>query len=189
MSDSDSTNDPKPPHVSSWLLSFLSVRRGEYDDQYAAAGSDEEIALNEALNALERRAAQLVTSGVIPEEFAETLQSFMPGDSLATKIRELLSYRIVHHRLEFDIAEDVCERLAGVDRRVQNVTILTFVLLGYQPSPTVLKYFQRATTLFLAGYDPEAIIMCGAVLEAALRARFGDELLEIDPISWTPYSL
>lgn len=180
MSDTDSDYDIEPPDVSSWLLSFLSQRRGEYEAQYAFDDSEEERVLSGALKALERRASALITSGVIPSDVAENLHMFMPGDPVEAKVRRLLSHQIVNHRLEFDLAEDACARLSGVDERVQLATLLTMLLLGYKPSATVLKYFERATTLYLAGYETEAIIMCGAVLEAALRARFSDDLLTAD---------
>lgn len=178
MSDaSESSDSAEAPGLSSWLLSFLSVRRYEYEGQYAESDAEDTTGLNLALAQLERSAAHLITTGVLPDALAPSLQAFMPGDSMRAKVRELLSYQIVHHRLEFDVAEDVCSRLDGVDARVRMVTMLTIVLLGYNPPPTVIKYFQRATTLFLAGYEPETIIMCGAVLEASMASRFTDELL------------
>lgn len=177
MTEEDA-NSAEPPDIRSWLTAYIAVRRGEYEEQYSRAASEEQAALYTALDALENRAAELVTTGVLPVDLGEALSSFMPGDTIESKVKELLTYAIVHHRLEFDVAEDVCERLKDVDKRVQVVSILNiFLLLGYKPSETALKYFKRATTLFLAGYDTETIVMCGAVLEAALRTRFPDEML------------
>lgn len=179
MSDeSEAQGSFEPPDVSLWLLSYLDVRRGEYEEQYADATNDEELHFHRALAEFERKAEDLVTTGILPQGLAESLLEFMPGDPIEAKVRELLTYRIVHHRLEFDIAADVCSRLSGVDKRVQIVVIFTMLLLGYRPSPTAVKYFQRATRLYLAGYEAEAVIMCGAVLEAALAHRFPDELLQ-----------
>lgn len=179
---SESEDVLEPPDLSNWLLSFLSVQRDEYESQYAPAESDEGRALDEALRGLELYASHLVTTGVLPGELNGKLLAFMPGDAAESKVRELMQLQIVHHRLEFDTAEEVCSRLGGVDKRVGLVTILSLVLLGYNPPPTVVKYFQRATTLYLAGYEPEAIIMCGAVLESALAARFTDEMLLADGV-------
>jgi hypothetical protein len=182
---SEQPDDIDPPSVDTWMLSFLSVRRSEYEEQFIKEAPDDEAAVEHAIDRLERFAIALVTSGVVPADLQEMLGHFKPGDSMATKVRELLTYRIVHHRLEFDVAEDVSARLEGVDKRVSLATVLTIILLGYRPSDTAVKYFQRATTLYLAGYEAETIVMCGAVLEAALRARFSDDEIEaagIQPI-------
>lgn len=49
----------EPPDVSSWLLSFLSVQRREYEDQYAEGESDVE----RVLAAMKRHALDLVATG------------------------------------------------------------------------------------------------------------------------------
>jgi hypothetical protein len=175
MGDDDSS-EVEAPGLSSWLLSFLAMRRHEYEAQYALSGSEEE-ALDSALIAMERFAADLITSGVISPELGLQLMAFKPGDAVEYKIRELLTLQIVHHRLEFDIAEMAASKLDGLSSRVAASTTFTAFLLGYNPSPTAEKYFRRASMLFLAGYDAETLILCGAVLEAALTDRFPDELL------------
>lgn len=162
-----------PPDVSSYLLSFLSVRRQEYEDQYAPAEADVE----RVLAAMKRHALDLVATGVMPPALADALREFRPGDAAHHTARGLLFGKFTRHRLEFDVAEDVCERLDKLDQRVALVTLLTDLLEGYRPSLTAVKYFRRATTLYLAGYDAEAVIMAGAVLDAALAVRFPDEQL------------
>jgi hypothetical protein len=174
MTDSDQSHI-EPPSISSWLQSYLSVKRAEYESQFDEGNPSDE--LTNALNALERHAAELVLTGVISQELSTQLEQFQPGDPARTKLKELLRYQIVHHRLELDVAEDAVARLADLDDRVNFVAILTILLLGYTPSQTAVKFLRRATTLYLAGYETESIIMCGAVLEAALRARFPDEQL------------
>lgn len=178
---SDSEPDIDPPRVASWLESFLSVRRKEYEEQFGDV-EPEGLELDQALYALERHAAELILTGVLPVGLAEKLEAFQPGDGTRDKLLELLQYQIVHHRLEFDVAEQCVGRLTGLDERVTTVAMLTMVLLGYTPSDTAVKYFRRATTLYLAGFETESVVMCGAVLEAALRARFPDEVLSAEGI-------
>lgn len=126
---------------------------------------------------MDRWSARLVTTGEIPEELGEALADFSPGDSAITKVRQMLAYRVVHHRLEFDVANAVSHRLIGLDKRVFIAAMMTMVLAGHSQSQTARKYFERATQLYLAGYEAETVIMCAAVLEAALAERFPDELL------------
>lgn len=177
----DSTEPEVPaasPELSSWLLACLAEKRDEYEQQFAEASSEEARQLDAALDALAERADQFVTTGVIPDTLVESLQPFMPGSTISEKLKNLVAYEVVHHRLEFDVATDVCERLDGADRRVLLVTLLsTHLLLGYAPTSTVIKYFNRAARLYLAGYEPETVILCGAVLEAALAERFPNEVL------------
>jgi hypothetical protein len=176
-SDDHGADSIESPDVSNWLLAFLSVRREEYEAQYGPGETEEGRGLDEALAALERRALALVSTGIIPGELGQQLRRFRPGDPVSVKLKELLTLRIVHHRLEFDVAEDVCERLSGLDERVWLVALLTAFLLGRRAPDTAVKYFERATKLYLAGYDSEAVVMCGAVLDAAFAARFPDEVL------------
>lgn len=107
----------------------------------------------------------------MPPALVDALREFRPGDEARHTARDLLAGQLTRHQLEFDVAEDVCERLAAVDQRVSLVAFLATFLAGYRPSPTAIKYFRRATTLYLAGYDAEAVIMAGAVLDAALAER------------------
>src|SRR5687768_6354813 len=100
MTDED-TGGAEPPDIRLWLTAYIAVRRGEYEEQYSPAASEEQAALYRALDTIEHRASELVTTGVLPPELGEALSSFMPGDAIETKVRELLSYAIVHHRLEF----------------------------------------------------------------------------------------
>jgi hypothetical protein len=165
----------EPPDIGNWLDGMISVRRDEYERQFA--GVDETDSLIHAQDALRKHAAELVLTGVLPFEVQAQLEHFQPGDPVGLKIRELLLYSVIHHRLEFDIADDVVFRLTDLNSRIRLVSVLTAIVIGYMPSESAVKYFRRATSLYLAGYEAESVIMCGAVLEAALRARFPDDSL------------
>jgi hypothetical protein len=47
-----------------------------------------------------------------------------------------------------------------------------------------MKYLNRASLLYVAGYGAEVAVMCGAVLEAALEDRIPDEAL--GRVGWKP---
>lgn len=170
----DESGFAEPPDIESWLTAFLSVRRNEYEKQYEGAVDDD---LTRAIDEIAKWTSDVVTTGVAPPQLNEALSRFKPGDPLDVKLRELLKYSVVLHRLEFDVAEEVCRRLKDVNERTVMVAVLATFLLGYSPSATAQKYFSRAVKLFLAGYDSECVIMCGAVLEAALIARYPNESL------------
>lgn len=178
MTDSQPASEsPDAPEIYSWLSSFLDRQRADYEEQFAAPGSDDEHALHRSIDDLSRWAKATVTSAVVPHGLDELLNDFMPGDSIEMKVRVLMGLPVVRHRLEFDVADEVCGHLHDVHQRIEQVVLMTQYRVGYKLSMTARKYFERATRLFLAGYSAETVIMCGAVLEAALRARVPDEQL------------
>ena len=93
------------------------------------------------------------------------------------KIAELLNYNISLERLEFAAAREVIATFDGIKKRLPVAAFSFYLLAQARPSTTALKYLESAVRLFLAGYKGETIIMCAAALEAALRARFPNELL------------
>src|SRR5687767_9684108 len=113
----------EPPDIGSWLVGFLSVQRSEYELQFAPKNTGGE--LDRAIDTIERYARELVTTGVIPGPLEQALEGFRPGDQSQSKVRDLLGYAVVHHRLEFDTAEEVCGQLFGLDKRVEFVALLT----------------------------------------------------------------
>lgn len=170
------SDEPEPPDIASWLDAFIATRKYEYEQQFETQ-TDDENALMRVLDTFEQWAELLITRGEVPPQLAAALSEYMPGDSAATKVRALLAYQVVHHRLEFDIATTVADRLRGLDKRVMLTSLLTILLVDHSQSPIARKYFERATRLFLAGYGSETVIMSAAVLEAALTERFPDDLL------------
>ena len=72
--------------------------------------------------------------------------------------------------------ETVGELLHSAEART--ATLLDLITVR-DLSPRALAYLDRATRLFLWGLDPECVIMCRSVLEAALEAALGD-VLELD---------
>jgi hypothetical protein len=166
----------RSPAVWAHLESSLDVYQQEHEELFADPETDDDVRLHEAMNALRAHAFDLLTTGRLPPDLGERLSSFQPGASLEGKVLELFLYDLVQHRIEFDVAWDVVARLRNVDRRVQIATLAFVLLLRSDASETAIKYFRKAAALFLAGYDAEVAVMCGAVLEAALATRIGDSL-------------
>ncbi len=180
MSDEDSI---VPPDVAQWLRFFLDDKRDEYEEQFKGLDWSDDPLLS-AIEDLSRHAELLITTGQLPRSLVEVLEAFQPGTSIDGKLRELLIRDVVQHRLELDVADSAVSKLQGVSSRVLNASVIAMVLLGHGGGPRATSYLKRAMDLYLAGYEPESVILCGAVLEAAFNARFPDEVLHQH--GWTP---
>lgn len=173
MSDDDSI---VPPDVAQWLRFYLDDKRDEYESQFHDVSWSDDPVLS-AIKEISRHAELLITTGQLPGSLAESLADFLPGTANAEKLRDLLVRSVVQHRLELDVADTAVSRLDGVSARVLNATLISVLLFGHGGGPRATSYLRRAMDLYLAGYEPESVILCGAVLEAAFNARFPDDLL------------
>ena len=177
MTDSDDSVN-RYPDIANSLAACLSVFRSEHEETFADPETPDERSLQSAMDKIESSAFQALTTLEIPPDLGEQLTTFMPGSLVDDKLTTLLSYNFVQDRIAFDIADDVIEGLEDVGQRVR-VSVVAFMLLQRSaPSPTALKYLERALRLYLAGYTTETFVMCGAVIEAALATRFPNSLLQ-----------
>lgn len=173
----EAEDNEREPDLENWLSAYLSVRQSEHEELYAAPQTPEEETLHRAFDKIENVALDLVTTGQVPSRLEQDLADIWPGTPLPEKVTELLKYDIVQDRLQFAAAQEAVYRLKDLPAHVQ-VSVTAFrILRRARPSPTAAKYLQRATHLYLAGFVAEALVMCGAVLEAALANRLPDELL------------
>lgn len=168
---------PKP-YVARWLRQELDAYRDEYEDGFALPPAGEE-ALTAAMSRVADDILAVAATGIVPVSLAADLDGFLPGESPEAKVKQLFQYRYVAERLEFAVASDVLGRLDDADQshRISASILAFFVLCEANPSITAVKYLERAVRLFLAGYGSEVLIMCGAVMEAALRDRVPNEEL------------
>ena len=166
------------------LLDSVDEYRETHSSTYTDPATEEERRLYAAMNAVEGLALELIATGTTDANLEEVLAPFQPGANAREKVADLLRYNLVQERLEFAVAEDVLYRLRRLENRLSVATLGYSVLLRANPSLTATKYFQRAARLYLAGYEGEVTILCGAVLEAALAERFPDDLLRAR--GWTP---
>ena len=165
------------PQVWQRLLDSLDEYRDEHTQRLRAPENPEEESLHDAMKTLDDVAFQLLKAGVVPSALGDRLSTYQPGSPIENKILDLLQYDFVQHRVEFDVAGEVVAKLKGVGKRIPLSVIAVALLLRSSPSDTAVKYLHRTITLFLAGYDAEVVIMCGAVLEAAMTACVPDETL------------
>lgn len=175
MNEAES-DESEEPEVWARLESSLDVYQDEHESLFRNPESTEEVRLHEAMIELRRHAFDVLTTGRLPNDLADRLASYEPGSAVESKVLNLLGYNLVQHRIEFDIAWEVVARLRDVNKRVRVGTLAFALLLHSDPSETAVKYFRKAAALFLAGYDAEVAVMCGAVLEAAISARLDDAL-------------
>jgi hypothetical protein len=166
------------PFVWSYLHWSLQEYRQQHEAQFALPEDQEGRNVAEAINAIEPHAYRLVRTGEVTEELQSVLARFRPHLTVQERLEELSRRLVVINRLEFDVAQDSVQRLEGCRERVRISLVILGQLLESTPSPVALKYHDRASRLYLAGFDAEAIVMCGAVLESALSARFPDEELK-----------
>ncbi len=171
-------NEPSDiaPKVWAHLESSLSVYQEEHEGLFSSPEGAEDLTLRDAMNEISAHALEVLTSGKLPRDLEEKLSAFQPGASVEGKTYELLQYNLVQHRIEFDVAWDVVSRLRRLEGRIGTATICFTILLHAHASDTATKYFRKAARLFLAGYESEVAVMCGAVLEAAIASRLDDSL-------------
>lgn len=175
MTDPSEEPAETPLDLANFLWACLNTRRSEYDEEMEREGHSD---LFRGVDALEAFAFELVTTGRIPKAAEDSLQSYMPGDSVNAKVQELLRYNVVRDLIEFQVADDVLGKLDGVSQRIGLTTVAFALLQRSRPSEIAIKYLERASRLFLAGYEAEVVIMSAAVLEAALSERFPDGMLK-----------
>jgi hypothetical protein len=95
------------------------------------------------------------------------------SDADASEIAGLLtSHPIVEHGIAIHLASEAAdELLTGAESRVG---LLAELLAQRSLSDRAAAYLDRATRLYLWGFEPESVVMCGCVLEAAYPERFSE---------------
>jgi hypothetical protein len=90
---------------------------------------------------------------------------------LAIKLAQVLhAHKIVAHGIQIDLAVEAADTLLkGAEGRYGD---LLGLLAERRLSERAAAYLDRATRLFLWGFEPETIVMCAAALEAAYESRF-----------------
>lgn len=172
--DRDTTYDPP---LWARLDTYVEGLQDEYEEQFVDPDDDRGQRLVRAMDDIEHQALKLLTTGAVPSEIAAKLEDFNPGESASEKVLELLKYDFVRDRIQFAVARDGARRLADIDQRILIMLLGFLLLLRSDPSQTAIKYFERAARLYLAGFESEVTILCGAVVEAALSARVPNDVL------------
>jgi len=93
--------------------------------------------------------------------------------TLAGFVRSLHKQTVVQDCVSMQLGFEATGRLLPrAEKRIER--LITMIALR-DLSELTLAYLDRATRLYLWGFDPECLVMCGAVLEAALEDSLPDE--------------
>ena len=95
----------------------------------------------------------------------------LEGVSDTEAVQALVEHPIVREGLELRLAFDSIASIAKAQGRLADLLLL---LDKREFTDIVAEYVRRAVRLFLWGLDSEAVVMCGASLEAAYREQFPD---------------
>jgi hypothetical protein len=165
------------------LTSLLEIMLDEYESDFRECwGMDRDQPpddldaadwrLAKALDKVSRTALESVHALVVSPSIHETLDSIRPGDNRTEAIREAAQYNITHHGLEVELARLAVGRVPVASERVHMLLLLVSnAKLGRRAA----AYLDRATRLYVSGFDPECIVMSRSILEAALEDRLDDE--------------
>ena len=95
------------------------------------------------------------------------------SDGLATAwTASLRDNPIVQHGILIELASEAADTLlAGAEQRVH---FLTELVAQRVMSERARAFLERATRLYLWGFEPECVVMCACALEAAYPERFSD---------------
>lgn len=95
-------------------------------------------------------------------------------------LREESKSPLIRDRVSLELAQTAIEQLKGAHERALR---LVGLIHGKELSDRASSYVQRATTLYIWGFEPEAAVMCRSSLEAALSDRLAEW---IDPDGRAP---
>ena len=110
---------------------------------------------------------ELVTSPTL-FEWRDKLSGTFPIGDLAGWLADR---PFVTPQIRFDIARAHVQDLEAEARRTVD---LLRILVETQPSERARSYLARVSRCYIAGLDPECLIMCRAVLDAAFEDRVSD---------------
>jgi hypothetical protein len=97
----------------------------------------------------------------------------LSADGAARIARAIYSDQIVRDGIQIDLAFQACNTLlAGAEQRA---AVLIELVGNHSLSPRAAAFLDRATRLYLWGFEPESVVMCASVLEAAYEERFSDQ--------------
>jgi hypothetical protein len=176
MSRDSDPSGPPPLDVMTYLYDALDTFEMDLDAEYGPPEAEEDRAADEALTLFASRVMEALYNPAALRKVVSEVSSELHWDS-KQRLQHLLHYRYVHEVAERDVARTVVDRLHGVRDRVKNALLALLLLQDAAPSDTALKYLRQVVDLYLAGYTTEVVVMCGAVLEAAIRDRVPDSLL------------
>lgn len=172
--------------ASSWLGTIADAMYNEYLDYWEQQNIDIDSQLSEdqrrqfgLLIELTAALKPCLHSLSLDSEAVERIRLFMRELGLENEVDRdfadrilhvLQSHAIVEHGLQIELAGEAADTLlAGAETRFG---LLLSLVTSRSLSRIAAAYLDRATRLYLWGFEPESIVMCAAVLEAAYPERF-----------------
>jgi hypothetical protein len=172
--------------ASSWFSTIAGAMYNEYLDYWEQQNVESDSDLSDSDR---RRFARLMEIGAalrpclhslsVDGKVVSSVQSFLDElgrtDSIkrgfAVQVAQALqSHPIVKHGIEIDLAFEAADTLlSGAEERFGDLLQL---IANRSLSERAAAFLDRATRLYLWSFEPEAIVMCASVLEAAYPERF-----------------
>lgn len=191
MDEYDPTEDWSP---SSWLGAYASDLWNSYLDYWELQNipdeselTQEDRARNSALYAFVEAVVPCLHTLSVESAVLEKVRAFLvefgvdtsiDDDTAARVARAVQGLPIVRDGIRLDLAMQATDNLLrGAEQRA---SILVSLIALRRLSDRAAAFLDRATQLYLWGFEPEAVVMCASVLEAAYEARFpGEEMFRL----------
>lgn len=174
---------------SSWLGAYASSIWNEYLDYWELQNIPEDSELTDEQRALFRRMHEMAEAlrpclhTLSPSaEFSDRLRDFLVelgasntpvDDDFAAEVATIINEQpIIRDAIKCDLALEATDTLLA--RAEERAATLVALVANRALSERASAYLDRATRLYLWGFDPETIVMCAAVIEAAYEGRFSD---------------
>lgn len=107
-------------------------------------------------------------------DFVDVSEAEDPLEAAAEVIRLVQDTPIVRDSIRIALGFEAAEEL--LPRAESRISDLLTLVAARSVSPRAASFLDRATRLYLWGFDPECVIMCRAVLEAALTSRLAGDV-------------
>lgn len=179
--------DPKGDwSPASWLGAYVNVLWNEYLEYWELWDVPEESAFTPEQREFHRHMSELA------EHMDRCLHTLRGDEDLVAKVREMTkhlgatadvnedqavliaqtihAHPIIHDGIKIGLAFEAADSLLeGAEKRAPELVAL---LSSRRLSDRAAAFLDRAARLFLWGFEPETVVMCGSVLEAAYESRF-----------------
>ena len=185
--------DPQEPGTLSGMLwAYVDVYWNEYREYWELVGSTEDNSfsddqrelhrgldrIGEAMRRTIRSLSPDAASVATVNQFFQVLGIELNADpaNAAKTLRTMHKQPIVRDCLAISLALEAVDTLlpAAEGRAAELVALIASRQMSHRAS----AYLERATKLYLWGFDPECVIMCRSVLEAALSSRLATFLAQ-----------
>lgn len=174
---------------SSWLGAYANDIWNQYLNYWELQNIPEDSELTDSQRELFRRMYEMAEAlrpclhTLTPSvEFSDRLRGFLielgasrtpVDDDFAAEVATIINEQpIIRDAIKCDLALEATDTL--LSRAEDRAATLVALVANRSLSERATAYLDRATRLYLWGFDPETIVMCAAVIESAYEGRFSD---------------